>query len=75
VEDHDSSAVWLGKQLQCHLEPLQKFQQHVATEIKAGKDEAALLWPFVYAVMAHQLHVQSCTLGIPVNIVVEDLHG
>jgi len=47
VEDHDSSAVWLGKQLQCHLEPLQKFQQHVATEIKAGKDEAALLWPFV----------------------------
>ncbi|DBA73393.1 hypothetical protein WJX77_000573 [Trebouxia sp. C0004] len=46
VEDHDSSAVWLGKQLQCHLEPLQKFQQHVATEIKAGKDEAALLWPF-----------------------------
>ncbi len=46
VEDHDSSAVWLGKQLQCHLEPLQKFQQHVASEIRAGKDEAALLWPF-----------------------------
>ncbi len=47
VEGHDSSAVWLGNQLQCHLEPLQKFQQHVATEIKAGKDEAVLLWPFV----------------------------
>ncbi|KAL0041076.1 hypothetical protein WJX77_004191 [Trebouxia sp. C0004] len=47
VEDHQSSAVWLGKQLQCHLQPMEQLQQHVATEVQAGKDEAALLWRFV----------------------------
>lgn len=47
AEDHDSSALWLGKQLQCHLQPMEQLQQRVATEVQAGKDEAALLWRFV----------------------------
>jgi len=46
AEDHDSSAMWLGKQLQCHLQPMEQLQQHVATEVQAGKDAAALLWRF-----------------------------
>ena len=33
--------------MQCHLQPMEQLEQHVATEVQAGKDEAALLWRFV----------------------------
>ena len=49
VADHDSSAMWLGKNLGADLQPLKDLQQQIKDEVKAGKDEDALLYPFIYA--------------------------
>ena len=44
VEDHTCRAVWLGKQLDCRLETLAKFQSQMALDVAGGQDEAAVLW-------------------------------
>lgn len=44
AEDHSSRAVWIGKQLECHLEILYKFQAKLAADVAGGQDEAAVLW-------------------------------
>lgn len=58
VADHDSSAMWLGKNLGADLQPLKDLQQQIKDEVKAGKDEDALLWPFVYAEINDQSELQ-----------------
>lgn len=44
VDDHTCRAVWIGKQLECHLETLANIEKRMATDIAGGKDEAAILW-------------------------------
>ena len=58
VADHDSSALWLGKHLGADLQPLKDLQQQINDEVKMGKDEDALLWPFVYAEINYQSDLQ-----------------
>lgn len=58
MADHDSSAVWLGKNLGADLQPLIDLQQQIKDEVKSGKDEDALLWPFVYAEINSQSELQ-----------------
>lgn len=58
VGDHDVSATWLGKNLGAHLKPLIDLQKKIAEEVENGQDEAALLWPFIYAEINSQSTLQ-----------------
>ena len=57
VKDHDASALWLGKNLGADLQPLVDMQKQITDEVKDGKNESALLWPFVYSEINNQSHL------------------
>lgn len=50
--------MWLGENLGADLQPLKDLQQQINDEVQAGKDEDALLWPFVYAEINYQSDLQ-----------------
>lgn len=57
VKDHDASALWLGENLGADLQPLIDMQKQIKDEVKDGKDESALLWPFIYSEINNQSHL------------------